>query len=179
MKKENIVDVETGLATVAFLENSMNAELQRLKRTGLEFCFALMQIDNEDELRGMLGKKMDRLSGEVARLAIACKREIDVAALLPTGEMAFVLPITPVEGALVFTRKIQARVLAKIKVSFEGREVRPTASFGVTLASGRGELTGETLLKRARRALRTAAQEGGGSTHVDVGDDLGAGLLDV
>lgn len=171
MKKENILDVETGLATVAFLETSLHAELQRYQRTGLEFCFCLMQIDNEEELRNVLGKKMDRLQSEVARLAIACKRDIDVAAILPSGEMAFVLPITGLEGALVFTRKIQSRVLARIKVAFEGREVRPTASFGVTVAQGR-KLVKETMLRRARRALRTAIEEGRSTTHVDVGDAL-------
>lgn len=173
MKKENIVDVETGLATVAYLETSIGSEIQRYKRTGLEFCFCLMALDNEEELRKLLGKKLDRLNSQVARLALGCKREIDVAALLPTGEMAFVLPITPVEGGLVFTRKIQQRVLAKIKVSGEMGEVRPSASFGLTVTRGRNEMTKEILIQRARRALRTAMQEGRSGTHVDAGDEIG------
>lgn len=170
MKKENIVDVDTGLATVAFMETALQAELQRYRRTDLPFAVCLMQVDNEDALRKVLGKKWDRLSNEVARLALKVKREIDVAAILPTGEMAFVLPITDVEGALVFTRKIQQRVLGKIKVNFEEKKYRPTASFGVTVATGRGNLDKDVLLQRARRALSTAVQEGRGTTHVDVGD---------
>lgn len=172
MKKENIVDVETGLATVAFLETTMKAELQRYRRTGMEFCFCLMQIDNEEQLRSILGGKMARLKTQLARLAIGCKREIDVAAVLPTKEMAFVLPITGVEGALVFIRKIQKRVLGKIKVKVDGREIRPTASFGLTVSHGQAPTT-ESMLERARRALKTALAEGNSTTHVDAGDTEG------
>ncbi len=176
-RRENIVDADTGLATVAFLETSLTSEIQRNRRTGVPFSFCLMQIDGEDEIRKALGKKMDRFQAEVARLALQSKREIDVAAILPSGEMAFVLPCTAVEGAAVFTRKIQANVLGKIKVSVEDKKYRPSASFGVTAPQGQGELTKEDVVQRARRALRTAMQDGRGNTHVDLGEaGMGAGV---
>lgn len=170
MKEENIVDPDTGLATPSFMETSIQAELQRFQRTGLAFSVCLMQLDEAAQVGTDLGEKLERMEGEVARLALGSKREIDVAARLPTGEWAFVLPITEVEGALVFCRKIQQRVLAKIKVKYrDGVDRRLTASFGVTTAHGRG-LTRETVLARARRALGTALAEGRSSIHVDAGD---------
>jgi diguanylate cyclase (GGDEF)-like protein len=174
MKKENIVDVETGLATLAFLETTMKAELQRYRRAGMEFCFCLMKIENEARLRSILGGKWERLEAQVARLAISCKREIDVAANLPTGEMAFLLPITGIEGALVFIRKIQKKVLGKIKVKADGRELRPTASFGLTVSQGQAPTT-ESILKRAKRALQIALDEETPSIHVDAGDGIDGG----
>lgn len=169
MKKENIVDQDTGMATVNYLETCMRAELQRWRRTDLMFSFCLLQIDDLESLKSQLGKRMESLHSEFARLALQAKREIDVAARLPTGEIAFLLPITPIQGATVFCRKIQQNVLGKIEVNVGGRNIKLSASLGVTCPQGRGDFTVETLYKRARGALRSALQDGGSSVQVDAG----------
>ena len=169
MQDASILDPETGLHTLAFLDSRLREEMQRFKRTQLPFGVAVMRIDHQKAIRKHLGKDgMRALHRRMGELLVRNKRDIDVVALSEDRqEFLFVLPITEIEGVLAFAKKVQESVVHRLSIKKDERLLRPSASFGCTVATGR-IAEGQALIDLAREALDKSSDEEKGRVEVRV-----------
>ncbi len=161
-----VVDPANGLHTSQYFAQRFRDELQRFKRAQVTFAYVRMDIDEFEELEKVLKGRTNRLVREVAGLIFANKRDLDVVAPgEKSNEFAMLLPVTDVEGAMTFARKVQRSVLARISVKSKNSVIRPTASFGISVASEHAE-TIEELQEFANEALTKAKERAPGSVKV-------------
>ena len=163
-----VVDPATGLHTGPYFSQRFRDEMQRYKRAQVTFAYVEMAIDEFSELEKVLKGRTKRLSRELAGLIFANKRDLDlVAPGEGGGQFSVLLPVTDVEGAMTFARKVQRSVLARISVKTKKTVLRPTASFGISVASESSDSV-EQLKELAASALRQAKERGPGSVKVQL-----------
>jgi diguanylate cyclase (GGDEF)-like protein len=152
-------DALTGLPSRQFLAERMNAAMARAVATGTELAICSLDLDGFKPLNDAYG----RVVGDHILQAVAARlrdqvREGDTVARLGGDE--FVLLVggfgTPVECANLLDRLVKALALPHL---VEGKELRVTASAGVTLYP-RDTNDADTLLRHADHALYRAKQRG-------------------
>ena len=168
MQEAAVVDPATGLHTSQYFSQRFSDEMQRFKRAQVTFAYVQMEMDDFSELESVLKGRTKRLARELAGLIFANKRDLDVVAPGEgNGQFSMLLPVTDVEGAMTFAKKVQRSVLARISVKTKNSVIRPTASFGISVASEHADSI-EQLEEYAATALRVAKENGPGSVKVNL-----------
>ncbi len=124
-------DALTGLANRrAFLEVAA-AEVQRMRRTKRPFSLILSDIDGFKRINDELGHAAgDIVLREVAARARTAVRRLDTAARWGGEEFVFLLPETPMDGAVRAAESMRS-ALAAAPFAVEGGSFAITMSFGV------------------------------------------------
>ncbi len=153
-------DALTGLANRrAFLEVA-DAEVQRMRRTQRAFSLVLADIDRFKRVNDEMGHAAgDTVLREVAVRVRAAVRKLDAAARWGGEEFVFLLPETPIDGAVRAAETVRA-ALAAAPFVVEGGSFVITMSFGVAEhVSGRSI---DATMAVADRALYRAKEAGRG-----------------
>ncbi len=134
----------------------------------------VVDIDGLARLNHRFGEATgDAVVRAAAQRLSAIIRADDIIGRIAGGTLAMVLPRTPVDGAVVAARRCAHRLRREIVETADGRDVRFTASFGVTgrLAVSPA-LDPGAFLGEAAACLRRAKARGPGSvaSMVDVGE---------
>ncbi len=155
-------DSVTGLHNRRFMEESVEFEMARARRTASPFSMILMELDGADRWRLELGAEgFDDLVRLVSKVLSKTGRTNDVLCRVGEGLFADLLPHTPFEGALVKAEKVR-RLVEGTKFKMLQNSSRPT----VTLSLGVSEyptasLDGESLMRSADDAVSSSKRAGG------------------
>ncbi|MEO6951429.1 MAG: diguanylate cyclase [Polyangia bacterium] len=159
----------TGLYCRRYFDSRLGEEIERARRFETGFCVLLLDIDNFKKLNDSRGHLAgDRALREVARLAQAQLRNVDLAARYGGEELVFILPRTPLTDAHVVAERIRDAVSSHVFVDIGHVSVSiGVAAFSDT-SSDSGQLA-SNVLGRADLALYRAKALGKDRVEVDLG----------
>lgn len=159
----------TGLYCRRYFDTRLLEEIERARRFDSSFCVVLLDIDNFKKLNDTRGHLAgDRALREVARLASAQLRNVDLAARYGGEELVFLLPRTSLTEAHVVAERIREAVGSHV-LSDVGRV---TVSIGVSAYADNGATTALNaldVLGRSDTALYRAKARGKDRVEVDLG----------
>ena len=165
------VDPLTRLLNRPALEKELAEELRRVIRYGRSASLVLIDIDAFTEVNSESGVAMgDLLLTCLAGVILTNIRVMDIAGRYHGGQFILFLPETPLEGAVILTRRIQQQ-LAAIANAVAGFQLTFTGSI-VALPQDGDDI--ETILPRLEQALQQAKEE---SEHGGVLYHWGEGAL--
>jgi diguanylate cyclase (GGDEF)-like protein len=154
------IDPLTRLLNRLTLESEVNQELQRLSRYHRIATMVLLDVDDFDRVNDTKGFSMgDLLLTCLAGLILSSIRAVDVAGRHRGEKFLVFLPETDLEGAQIFTKRIQQQLAA---IATSVAEEPLTFSAGIVCAPKDGETFG-VLSERAYAAMRVAKQDKPGS----------------
>jgi len=152
----------TDSLTGAFNRVAFMTMAQPLVQTAQRFRHPLsalvLDIDHFSKLNDEFGRSAgDEALRSFGSAVAACLRRIDVLGRLGGEKFAVILPHTDIKGATVVAERICMAVERNIKLSFDKKQVRITASVGVASLSD-GNL--ENLLNIADGVMYSAKRNG-------------------
>jgi diguanylate cyclase (GGDEF)-like protein/PAS domain S-box-containing protein len=157
-------DALTGLANRSLLEERLEHAVQRAVRQQTKVAVLFMDLDRFKHVNDSLGHGAgDLLLRACANRLREGVRESDTVARFGGDEFVLVLEgLTSLNDAVVALAKISSRFSLPFEVN--GRELRSTASIGISLFPDDGEDV-ETLLMHADAAMYQAKEKGPGNHH--------------
>jgi diguanylate cyclase (GGDEF)-like protein len=159
VKRQAVTDDLTGLANRRHFVQSLESELSRAERFGIDLAVIIGDLDDfksiNDRFGHEFGNDVLRAVGDLLR---ASSRDVDVAARLGGEEFAMLLPQTDLEGGAALAERVREGLAALDLQTPEGERLLVTASFGV--ASYPPTDTVEQLLRVADSALYRAKAAG-------------------
>jgi diguanylate cyclase (GGDEF)-like protein len=159
VKRQAVTDDLTGLANRRHFVQSLESELSRAERFGIDLAVIICDLDDfksiNDRFGHEFGNDVLRAVGDLLR---AWSRDIDVAARLGGEEFAMLLPQTDLEGGAALAERVREGLSSLGLQTPQGERLVVTASFGV--ASYPPTDTVEQLLRVADAALYRAKAAG-------------------
>jgi len=150
-------DALTGLVNRRELEIRIGAETLRAGRSRIPFSVAMMDLDRFKTVNDTLGHAAgDAVLRHAAARCRETVRSVDTVGRWGGEEFLFVLPSTPLEGAVRLAEKVRL-ALTTAPLDVNGTPVRVTATFGVAESDGSGV---EELVRRADEALYEGKKAG-------------------
>jgi diguanylate cyclase (GGDEF)-like protein len=143
------------------IEDYIEIEFSRARRTHSQIAVLMMDIDNfkdiNDRLGHQVGDKVMQLFANIVKNNIG---ESDLLARWGGDEFLMVLPDTNIESARELAQKLKALVSDQISVESSELQDRPlTVSIGVAGTNGKN-LGWSALISRADRAMYAAKTKG-------------------
>ncbi|MDX1569925.1 MAG: GGDEF domain-containing protein [Xanthomonadales bacterium] len=149
----------TGLASRAYFEERLAAELSRSRRSAEPLCLVLFDIDRFKEFNDRFGHDVGDLALKmVADLLTESKRQQDFLARWGGEEIALILPDTEIDGAAEMADRMR-KTLSASALEFRGQSLSLTTSGGIAEFPADGA-DSATLFHAADRRLLTAKQRG-------------------
>lgn len=168
-------DSLTGAYSLRVMHEFLNAELQRSMRTGSPFCFAIIDLDDFNQINETWGREAgDRVLAMVAESSGKVLRVLDRFARIGDDEFAIMLPVSWLEqGAQAINRLTEALGACDWESVTPGRRLR----FSCGLTTNAPADSTEKIFARAEKALHQAKQAGKNRT-VQLEEALPDMLLD-
>jgi diguanylate cyclase (GGDEF)-like protein len=149
-------DELTGLSNRRFFNGTFHKTLSAAQRHKVPLCFIMVDIDKFKLVNDNYGHDVgDKVLKVFAKTMIAQTRTEDIPARWGGEEFVILLPLTPIEGALLQANRLRNAFAADVERELS---MTVTASFGVAQLQ-EGE-DAEALIKRADKALYRAKEEG-------------------
>lgn len=150
------LDMVTGLANRAVLDQRMEEEIRRWERSRRPLALLLMDIDNFSSINENYSREVgDEVLGHVATMLKQAVRGVDLAVRYGGQEFALLLPETNEMGAIIVAERIRMELASQLILPV----LEPlTASFGAATYLG-GEGRAE-FYARAWRALKHSKSHG-------------------
>jgi diguanylate cyclase (GGDEF)-like protein len=151
-------DTLTGAHNLRVMHEFLGAELQRSMRTGSPFCFAIIDLDDFNEINETFGRATgDRVLSMVAELSGKLLRVLDCFARIGDDEFGIVLPVSWLEqGTQAMNRLTEALGACNWESVTPGRKLH----FSCGLTTNAPADTTEKIFARAEKALHQAKQAG-------------------
>jgi diguanylate cyclase (GGDEF)-like protein len=158
-RENSVRDDVTGCYTRAHALEVMDAELRRARRSHSPVTLIMFDLDHFKDVNDQYG----HLAGDAVLAAVGLRmrdvlRGSDLKCRYGGEEFLVVLPETPLEGAKRVADTLR-RELAEMQVSWKGKPIAVTASFGVTAALP-AEVDVQAIIARADAALYCAKEQG-------------------
>ena len=152
------LDGLTGLYNRRSAVERMSIEMARVGRTQRPFGVVLVDVDDFKKVNDVHGHEAgDRVLVALADLLRRTVREVDMVARWGGEEFLLVLPDTPLASAVAVAEKLRTAV-AGLRVPYDGRELRVTATLGVSACGVVGPV-GESI-READEALYEGKRAG-------------------
>ncbi|MBK8596489.1 MAG: GGDEF domain-containing protein [Holophagales bacterium] len=150
-------DSLTGLANRRHVEARLHEETLRSARSGAPFSIVMMDLDHFKVVNDTHGHAAgDQVLRQAAAVARELSRALDTVGRWGGEELLFVLPMTPLEGAVKLAEKVR-QGLAASPIEVNGLSFAVTATFGVAESDGSSS---EVLVRRADEALYEGKEAG-------------------
>ncbi|MEN9865814.1 MAG: hypothetical protein RL748_1404 [Pseudomonadota bacterium] len=168
-------DALTGAYNLRVMHESLSAELQRSMRTGSPFCFAIIDLDDFNDINDTFGREAgDRVLTMVAESSAKLLRVLDRFARIGDDEFGIMLPVSWLEqGAQAINRLTESIAACDWESVTPGRKLR----FSCGLTTNAPADSPEKIFARAEKALHQAKQAGKNRT-VQLEEALPDMLLD-
>jgi diguanylate cyclase (GGDEF)-like protein/PAS domain S-box-containing protein len=151
-------DALTGLLNRRRLEHEIEQQVALVERYDSHACLVLLDLDDFKSTNDSLGHAVgDELLQNVAEVLRGRVRRSDLVARLGGDEFAILLPQADVEHGRKVAEAVARAIRERVSIT-AGREVRMTASFGVS--SIEPDDTPSRVLLRADRAMYAVKQHG-------------------
>jgi len=151
----------TKLYTRRYMENFLDAELEKSKRYNHPLSVALTDIDHFKSFNDTYGHQIgDFVLEETAKLLKNAVRNVDLAARYGGEEFLAVLPETDYKGAFTFAERLRKRIEEKTYEDAKtGHKLKVTISIGIASFPLHSKEKTE-LVKKADTALYLAKEQG-------------------
>jgi diguanylate cyclase (GGDEF)-like protein len=154
-----LTDPLTGVPNRLAFEQDLAVEIVRARRYQWPLAYVAIDLDRFKRVNDTVGHAGgDEVLVGVARELQARKRPTDLLGRIGGEELAVVLPQTDRAGALAYAERLRLAIAA-LRVPWEGRLLRVTASLGVAVWSGEA-FGADVLAATADAALYRAKAEG-------------------
>ena len=173
LRQQTIRDALTGLYNRRFLEESLNREMARCKRSGSVFSLMMMDLDHFKRFNDTFGHDAgDSVLRSFAQALQENTREGDIICRFGGEEFVLLLPDTDRKGAVIRAERI-LRIVRALLVMHDDKTVGPiTTSIGVALYPQDGETT-KAIIQSADRALYLAKGAGRDRLMIAAGQETG------
>ena len=156
---EGILDPLTSFYTFAHFKEVLFTEVKRARRYGFPLSIALIAFDPLDA--PMNADLKTQLMGGLALAIRRSLRDTDFPVQYGKERVLLLMPHTPLEGAVVVSRRICERV-SRASLTHGNFTLHPTISVGLASSSqGGSELQFADLARMAQQSLETAMRSGG------------------
>ncbi|MDF1793887.1 MAG: diguanylate cyclase [Thalassobaculaceae bacterium] len=153
------IDPLTGAQTRQVMQRDLKREVVRGRRSGSPACIALADIDHFKAINDTFGHGVgDQVLAAVSTELIDNLRPYDSVYRYGGEEFLICLPDTGPEEARRVLDRVRARIAKETFTSDDGREVKLTVSFGLTLLNPRRPIP--EIIERADKALYVAKEAG-------------------
>ena len=153
-------DPLTQLYNIQHLRKSLEREMERTRRTGLPTGLIMIDLDHFKRINDTYGHQA---GNEVLLWASNIWREnirlMDIPCRYGGEEFTLILPGTSLAQAIRTAERLRYTLAASVIV-IDGKEVRVTASFGVSVFKARDALTADDFLKSTDECLLEAKRRG-------------------
>ena len=154
-----ITDSLTGLYTRRYFFERYDEELRRSMRHGFKFSFLMLDIDDFKKCNDTYGHLVgDVVLKEIAHIAKAGTREIDLAARYGGEEFSIILPETDRAGAMLVAERMRKRIEENIFKAYD-EKLKMTVSIGLAVYPDDSREISD-LIERADKALYAAKSSG-------------------
>ena len=173
LEQQSFLDSLTGLWNRAYLDKRLEGELNVARRYGRPLCLVMADIDQFKRLNDTYG----HLFGDVVLQGIAeglraYARRSDIVSRYGGEEFAILLTDTSAEAAKYVSERLRVSAESR-NFDVKGEKVSVTASFGVVCSEHIiGELTSESMIEAADRALYASKDAGRNCVHMSVRGEL-------
>jgi two-component system cell cycle response regulator len=117
-KELSVLDGLTGLYNYRYFDELISREISRAKRYPQEFSLLMIDIDEFKKYNDKHGHPQgDELLKQIAKIFLQSIRCVDMVFRYGGEEFVIILPQTPIEGAVVVSKRILNIVKSKIPVS--------------------------------------------------------------
>ncbi len=160
LHRQSVRDPLTGLFNRRYLEESVEREILRARRSGNSLGFVMLDIDHFKRFNDEYGHQAgDLLLKEFAGFVLQSLRGEDIGCRYGGEEFLLLLPGADVEQAAQKAEQIRGS-LSRLVLDFQGRRLPSvTASFGVSAYPDQGD-DWETIIGLADGALYQAKADG-------------------
>jgi diguanylate cyclase (GGDEF)-like protein len=149
-------DELTGLSNRRFFNDTFHKTLSAAQRHKVPLCFIMVDLDKFKLVNDNYGHDVgDKVLKVFAKTMISQTRIEDIPARWGGEEFVILLPLTPIDGAVLQANRLRNAFAADCERELS---MSVTASFGV--AQLRDDEDAEALIKRADKALYRAKNEG-------------------
>ena len=164
----SITDTMTGCYNRTYMDSHLPNELQRAVRYGRPISVVMVDIDHFKNVNDTYGHQAGDqvLKVFVETIAHSIRSGVDWIARYGGEEFLVVLPETNLDSAQLLAERLRTEVSERI-ISFNGKEIQVTASFGVTglpssqaVTASLKEISHEAMINLADKCLYSAKQEG-------------------
>ena len=170
VKELATTDSLTGLFNNRYFHESLTRTFKSTMRYQNPVSLLMIDIDNFKQINDQHGHQAgDAVLQEISNRLIRSLREIDVPARYGGDEIAIILPETSVEQAFYAAKRLK-RLLEEHPVSFKGKHINVTASFGVASCPNPMIKSVEDVIAVADKALYDAKKYG--RNRIEVSESL-------
>lgn len=160
LSRLSMIDPLTELLNRRGLEAAVETELARYARTREDFAVVVLDLDHFKSLNDQFGHAGgDSVLCGFSVFLRAMVREVDVVGRFGGEEFVVFLPSASAADAFAIVERLRVTLSERL-FSIGSRHARVTASFGITVSSGRHPLIWETLQHEADLALYAAKRAG-------------------
>lgn len=150
----------TGLYNRRYLEEVLEREFQRTLRKGNNLAVMIMDIDHFKTVNDTYGHQQgDSVLCKVAALFQRVLRDYDIAARFGGEEFIAVIPEASLSEACKIAERIR-KSIEEMKFNVGTKNIRVTASFGVSACPAEGINSAESMIREADKALYSAKING-------------------
>ena len=160
LHSQSVRDLLTGLFNRRYLEESLQREVSRAKRSKRPLGIVMLDLDNFKPFNDTLGHEAgDNVLREVGHFLQRHVRGDDIACRYGGEEFTLILPETSLEVIRARAEQLRERI-KQLQVGYHGQLLGPlTVSLGVAILPDHGT-SGEAVLHAADAALYRAKAEG-------------------
>ena len=160
----SITDKLTGCYNRTYMDEYLAKEITRATRYGRPISLVMADIDHFKRVNDTHGHQAGDLvlKNFVLSIRKGLRKDVDWVARYGGEEFLVVLPETDFESAMLSAERLR-KIVSESVASFQGEEIRITASFGVVgfVPSTKNKKTPyETIIDQADKALYQAKNEG-------------------
>jgi len=164
----SITDTMTGCYNRTYMDSHLPNELQRAVRYGHPISVVMVDIDHFKNINDTYGHQAGDqvLKVFVETIGHSIRSGVDWIARYGGEEFLVVLPETNLDSAQLLAERLRTEVSKRI-ISFKGKEMQITASFGVTglpssqaVTASLKDISYEAMINLADKCLYSAKQEG-------------------
>ena len=160
LESSSRIDALTGFFNYRHLMETLSAEMERTRRTGVPTALIMTDLDHFKRINDTYGHEAGNAALKMATsIWRATIRQVDVACRYGGEEFLFILPGTRFGMAVRAAERLR-EALAKTPLELDGNTLRLTASFGVAAYTRDQELDVEAFIDNADRYVLLAKQEG-------------------
>lgn len=160
-------DPLTGFFNFRHLLETLESEMERTRRTGLPLSLIMIDLDHFKRINDGHGHEVgnDALqwAATIFKDNIRC---LDIPCRYGGEEFSIILSSTPLRSAIHVAEKLRTS-LSENPLQLQDSSIPMTASFGVEVYDGRGELTANEFIHAADRYLLEAKENGRNRTCFD------------
>lgn len=160
-----LLDELTGLPNRRYLEGTLHANLEELRRYGRGFGVLFVDVDNMNDVNNLIGRRLgDKVLRSIASSLNGSTRPFDVVGR--AGGEEFLAIIANVDhGTLKTVGEKLCKGVEKLSITLPSDTVSVTVSIGGVLA--KPDDTKEVLIKRAYKQMRASKESGRNCVTID------------